>query len=293
MELNIYREIISVINKHEGLSMHCLKILEFRFPGISHQTLFSILSQECQRHMRMNHIKTPDTIDKYYKLYTKEVSQSGASPGVIIRLANRFQITPCLAAKLILQKYFEAKESLESVKINNAFVNKYLRDSSLIQDPKLAYEIYLCTLYDDQYSPFTEIMRSSIGQQHEIQLQRQLTELNLAFRDEEYLRSLGYDKTPDFKLDIPIAVDGFIINWIESKALFGDQASHNDYERNQYSSYTNRFGPGLIIYWYGYLSTIVKPHDKRFIIRDKLPIESIVQVTNKPVADLTINTSTA
>jgi hypothetical protein len=81
---------------------------------------------------------------------------------------------------------------------------------------------------------------SSIGQEYELRLQRMLKDLNIVFRDEEHLRQHGYDKTPDIKLEIPIAVDGFVVNWIESKALFGDEESHNIYFKDQFLSYWNR-----------------------------------------------------
>lgn len=79
-----------------------------------------------------------------------------------------------------------------------------------------------------------------MGQQYEIKLHKEVIQLGLAFRDEEDLRKYGYDKTPDVKLEVPIAVDGFVINWIESKALFGDAEVHKEYMRNQYLSYWNR-----------------------------------------------------
>jgi hypothetical protein len=90
-------------------------------------------------------------------------------------------------------------------------------------------------------------------------------------RPRDDARPLGYPKTPDFKLELPIIVDGtFVVNWIESKATFGDAAMHANALREQYTAYVNRYGPGLVIYWFGY----VKPESEQLngvIVRDRLP----------------------
>lgn len=62
----------------------------------------------------------------------------------------------------------------------------------------------------------------------------------LAPTDERALRQRGFDKTPDLKLEVPIAVDGHIVNWIESKASFGDEITHSKYLEEQFWSYRNR-----------------------------------------------------
>ncbi|XP_044265786.1 CDAN1-interacting nuclease 1 [Tribolium madens] len=264
MDVKTYKSIVTVIRKYKGLSKNCLSVLVATFPFINHDTLYSILSLEYQKRMRVNHVKSQSVINKYWDLYQMSVKK-GAGPGIILQMAQQFDICPCLIAKLILQKYFE-ECNMELTQIN-----AHLRDTSLIPDPHLAYEVFLCTIYDNLYSPLSETMKHSLGQEYEIKLHNEVLKLNLAFRDEEHLRKFGYDKTPDVKLDVPVAVDGFVINWIESKALFGDEDVHKDYTKNQYLSYWNRFGPGLVIYWFSYVKSIVQTDDKRFIIRDHLP----------------------
>ncbi|KAM3956548.1 CDAN1-interacting nuclease 1-like, partial [Aphomia sociella] len=131
---------------------------------------------------------------------------------------------------------------------------------------------------DNQYGPYIDIIRQSIGLEYELRLERELRLLNITFSDENLLRSRGYDKTPDFKLDVPIAVDGFIVNWVESKALFGDDENHSGYLKEQLSCYYNRFGPGLVIYWFGYLETLNSTPEvnNMFILRTSFPDKSSI-----------------
>ena len=90
--------------------------------------------------------------------------------------------------------------------------------------------------------------------------ERILQASGIAFSKEDELREKGFDKTPDFKLLVPIYLKtlGTSINWIDSKATFGDQQSHSDYYDSQFKYYVNRFGSGLVIYWFGFLADIQK-----------------------------------
>ena len=76
--------------------------------------------------------------------------------------------------------------------------------------------------------------------EYELILQEQLHNLDILFVTEDELRDMGYPKTPDIKLEVPIVVNGRVINWIESKASFGDQYTHDKYLKEQLFGYQNR-----------------------------------------------------
>ena len=57
-----------------------------------------------------------------------------------------------------------------------------------------------------------------------------------------------------------------IINWIECKSLFASYGCHQDYFKNQFSSYINRFGKGIVIYKYGFVKSIQKNSPNLFVI---------------------------
>jgi hypothetical protein len=60
-------------------------------------------------------------------------------------------------------------------------------------------------------------------------------------------------------------VGPYVVRWVESKASFGDQYSH-DINRQQCFSYVNRYGPGLIIYWFGFIDELDDCRDKGVIV---------------------------
>ena len=91
---------------------------------------------------------------------------------------------------------------------------------------------------------------------------------DLPFETEGELRAKGTARTPDILLSSPVAVpvsrkspnsndddeenEWKVICWIDSKALFGDVHTHHISVLPQAESYVHRFGPGLVLYWFGH-----------------------------------------
>jgi CDAN1-interacting nuclease 1 len=154
-------------------------------------------------------------------------------------------------------------------------VKEMLKDPNLIPDPLLSANCLMCIFNDNQDGPLIDMIRYSVGEEYEIKLKNLARQAGLSFYDENNLRRDGYDKTPDLLLAIPCIYKNTIINWIESKASFGDEESHTKYYKDQLSCYTNRFNTGIVIYWFGFHEDILTT--KNLIILDNFPPASEFQ----------------
>lgn len=67
-------------------------------------------------------------------------------------------------------------------------------------------------------------------------------------------------------------VCGRVVHWIDSKAEFGDRYWHRAH-RDQMNGYITRFGPGMVIYWYGHL-TGLDDYGGALLIRCRFPLEA-------------------
>lgn len=72
---------------------------------------------------------------------------------------------------------------------------------------------------------------------YEMLLCGKLKNLGVAFQSEVDLRAAGFSKTPDVKLEAPIGVCGRMVNWIDSKASFGDVYTHKAQVADQFQRY--------------------------------------------------------
>jgi len=106
--------------------------------------------------------------------------------------------------------------------------------------------------------------------ENEYLLQEKLHNLNIPFLNEDQMRKKGYPKTPDIKLEIPVIIQDHVVNWIDSKASFGDEYSHRVNSRDQFWGYKNRYGPGMVIYWFGFIDEL-QHQDQDILICDDLP----------------------
>ncbi|XP_038864921.1 CDAN1-interacting nuclease 1 [Salvelinus namaycush] len=267
-----YKEIVKC-TEHLRPTRQCMTILRQRFPNHSQSTLLSIFSLEYQKRTKrtMSRLQAPDCIESYYQRYLSEAKARPSVP-VLLELANEVDLSPALMARVIVDRFLQDQEGGVSSK---QVVNNMLREPSLIPDEALANHVYQCTINDCCYGPLVDCIKHAIGQEAEVLLRDKLKERNLSFLDENQLRTKGYDKTPDIILEVPIAVEGHIVHWIESKASFGDDHSHRTYLNEQFWSYWNRFGPGLVIYWHGFIGELDSQRDRGILLKDCFPSDIV------------------
>ncbi|XP_022103883.1 uncharacterized protein C15orf41 homolog [Acanthaster planci] len=274
MKLVEYKKIVECLETAccDG-TKESLVLVQQQFPSLSYHTLISIHSQRVQVKTKKQHGRHSSVaaMEAYYVRYQKQVADRSCRQGtVLLGLAREIDLSPALLARIILERHL-FHSSGDGVAVPKTRVTKMLREPYLIEDPVLSMEVQQCVLWDSSYGPLVDSIKHSIGVELEVHLKKTLKEHGLAFLGEEEMRRKGYDKTPDVKLQVPIAIGGRVVNWIESKASFGDKHSHENYMRDQFWSYVNRFGSGLVIYWFGFIEEFATSSEQGIILADDFP----------------------
>jgi len=119
-------------------------------------------------------------------------------------------------------------------------------------DARLRHEVEELLSADMIYSPRGMELQRERGIKGEDRLYRWLEKHGIGYRTEKDLRG-KFQKTPDALLDDPIVFLGQKITWIESKANFGDDVELRKNLKRQLGPYTEIFGEGAVVYWYGYI----------------------------------------
>ncbi|XP_055380406.1 CDAN1-interacting nuclease 1 [Condylostylus longicornis] len=267
-----YSEIVTYINEFDGLPMDCGLELHKVFSGIDGRTLESILSTEIRRKVKSIYHKWAMKSSGLALSFDKKASTNPYKSDIVVNMAKETGLTPSMISRLLIAEKFKNKKKSDIADI--------LKKSHLIPDPSLALNIQSGICSDNLDGPIADMIRRYVGEEFEIRLKDQAKQAGLHYLDEAVLRRTGFDKTPDLKLAIPCLYKGKEVNWIESKALFGDTKTHRQYLVQQLSSYSNRFGPGIIIYWFGYQEEIhqLQENSEGLIILDDFPDKSHIEL---------------
>lgn len=166
----------------------------------------------------------------------------------LLSLARKWNFPPILTGRLIFQENGFSKKQFW----------KYVREPETIPNPRIKKEIIEITEADTIYSPWGNEIQFKRGTWGESKLQEWLKSHNVTYRTEKDLRG-KFAKTPDCLLDEPLKLNGWTINWIESKASFGDRVEFNKNIRGQLAQYVDMFGHGLVVYWFGHVEEVDCP----------------------------------
>jgi len=168
----------------------------------------------------------------------------------LLEISEKWRFAPILTAMFIfLEDGASRKEFWEYINEPDIATNKDLRN-----------EIIEIRKADLVYSPEANEIQRQRGIWGESLLHEWLDGQDITYRTEEDLRGV-YDKTPDALLSEPMTYNGKKINWVESKASFGDDTEFRFNSKKQLVPYTNLFGPGVVVYWLGYLDGLKEPEN--------------------------------
>lgn len=266
MKREQFKEITRLLSTPVGCSPNFCRVLR-RHPGVKLEALISIYSQENQYKVIKSHHVHKSKLSRYCRRYLDGED--------CLEISASIDFPPCLLMRRMLEHMLQLSKQAVSDVLRNpdtlltALKSRRVIPSEVITDAlsptfltRLQHDIGRCAFADTSYSPFSDIARQITGLEFETLLAKKLTECGVPFWTEKELRDQGFYKTPDVRLQIPIAVldqssSKFrTVTWIDSKATFGDDRTHTQQLEQQYRTYVNRYGPGLVIYWFGYIEDL-------------------------------------
>ncbi|MFP4171154.1 MAG: C15orf41 family protein [Methanomassiliicoccales archaeon] len=195
--------------------------------------------------------KTVRTITKsFYKVkkHSRRILKDWERGRSMLELAEDWNFSPILTGLFIFQESDRSKK----------YFWKCVRDPGSIEDERLKREIEEITAADYVYSPWASEKQYQRGLWGERLLSDWLDEQGHCYKTEEDLRG-EYPKTPDCLFEEPVELNGWSINWIESKASFGDNVEIKKNVKKQLLPYVDLFGEGLVVYWFGYIDDFRAP----------------------------------
>jgi hypothetical protein len=169
---------------------------------------------------------------------------------------------------LTLPPVMKVRLLLRGLGFSTKMINKALKEPEMLEEEELIKTVRKAVLTDFVYSPLAAKLQSARGRLGEKIIEIELQKNGVEYKTEKDLRG-KYPKTPDFFFEKPLKLDGIELNWVESKALFGDPRTHKIYSKKQYEKYYELFGEGRVIYWFGNVDVIDETLDEG-VFRNRL-----------------------
>lgn len=204
--------------------------------GLPKDLLFNILGKKIVR----------DTTKRFYLVKRKSRMLLGEwKRGIsFTEIARELNFPPVLMANFIL----------EEKRISKNRIRDYMRNPDAVRDDRLRKELKEALKNEIAYSPNAGEIQAKNGKNAEKKIEVWLKGRKINFLSEVENRAISHHaRTPDFLLEHPIRMNGFAVNWVESKASFGDNKELERDSRRQIKDYIKYFGPGALVYWYGYV----------------------------------------
>jgi len=186
MEAAVYEDIVRSLRARAWGDLDTMQEEMGReFPAVAAQSIRSILYQEFQRHVKATFRSEHSDANKAAVCSRLEESlDRGDSVGTLARMAAERGASPALTARMVVDtRYYNL-----DVRDNGSVAAK-MKDSTLIEDGRLAAEVFLATIKDDSYGHLAEAIKHSIGEEHEQRIKDELSRLQVPFSDEHLLRS--------------------------------------------------------------------------------------------------------
>ena len=250
------------------------------FPSVSYDAVASIYSQYCVVRLKQAYgvHRRQEKLDEHCKRW-----RGGES---LVEISEELDFPSCSLGRLLLPLLTACTSS------GNGNQNTRLTATKVLNDPecllfaeeeedtrmgkkdmsflkRLVIDLKACIARDHISSPLISSVKRAVGLEYEALLHRVLTSAGIAYESESQLRKKGATKTPDALLKIPFMLGNHVVHWIDSKACFcSDELYYNDGIR-QFRQYVNRFGSGMVIYWFGYIEDI--PFEESILVSDSFP----------------------
>ena len=286
MKSNVYEDIVNEykqLRKANGINqMKAITDqlnLKFASEHLDYSTLYSLVNYEYRKEAK-------NWQNQCLKTNWGQIVAEWNANASVLELAEKYNVCAYTLLRQLTNEMCESKE----------LAKKWLKDPTLCDDGKLAYEIMMLNVHDIMNGLFYNQLSMNVGLVFELQVRTFLEQNRISYMSEAELRS-HFDVTPDFRLNIPIVVvrtaksvflyrcdddhipekmdqevERLVITWIECKALFASPECHIEYYDNQFYSYINRFGNGLILYKFGFVEDLPAKYTRHLIVTQEMPL---------------------